>query len=440
MRFKVLPRHLTTVYFVVALLLLGSHSNANPRLSDTESSTNEQTQLREKNLVIFNEVWQTIFDRYYDPNLNGANWQTIGLKFRSMAADARNSAELYNVLRRMVSQLRDAHTRIYSPNERFDWQRPRLVTTGISLREIGGAPVVVTVEPGSMAERAGIRSGDKIVSIDGIPALTLYSKLLEEATSASTFVAARSQAIGSLLEGPQGTFVKVGFVSTDGRERTATLLREVREKRAELRIRRLKDGIMVVEFNTFTDQIASEFTTALKEKLHNARGIIFDLRNNGGGEVDVMSDITSTILPVGKDLGRFINRQGKIALAMKTRTVARSSDDSDETLQLSAPIVILTSERTASSAEIFAAVLKDEKRATIVGQTTCGCVLGLRRSHTLPDGGELNISELDYKTSRNQRLEGIGVTPDEIVIPNLNDLRAHRDISLERAIKILSNF
>jgi carboxyl-terminal processing protease len=452
MRLNVSLRHIPIVPIVpimyatcVLLLLLIPfqlfQSKAATILDNSDASNNgsntEQAEIREKNLLVFNDVWQTISERYYDPKLNGADWQTLGTKFRPLAADARNSSELYSVLRRMLSQLHDAHTRIYAPSERFDWQRPRLVTTGVSIREVAGMPVVVAVDPGSMAQRAGIRSGDKIISIDGEPVLSVYSRLLKEATSASTVVAARSQAIGNLLDGPQGTFVKVGFVSADGKERTALLRREVRERRAELRVRKIKDGYIVVEFSAFTDQIASEFANAVKDKLSNARGIIFDLRNNGGGEVDVMADIASIVLPPGKDLGKFINRQGKVALAMKTRIPDFPTLENN--LQITVPIAVLTSERTASSAEILAAALKDVNRATIIGQPTCGCVLGLRRSHTLPDGGELNVSELDYQTAKNKRLEGVGVMPDEIVAPSLMDLRAHRDVAIERAIKNLSS-
>jgi carboxyl-terminal processing protease len=100
-------------------------------------------------------------------------------------------------------------------------------------------------------------------------------------------------------------------------------------------------------------------------------------------------------------------------------------------------LVILTSERTASAAEIFVASIKAARRATLIGTGTCGCVLAIRRRHLLPDGGELDVSEMDYRTSLGRRLEGNGVAPDEIITPDLSDIRAGRDRIIERAIERL---
>jgi C-terminal processing protease CtpA/Prc len=75
----------------------------------------------------------------------------------------------------------------------------------------------------------------------------------------------------------------------------------------------------------------------------------------------------------------------------------------------------------------------------VLGQNTCGCVLAIRRRHTLPDGGELDVSEMDYRTSTGARLEGVGVVPDEIVTLKRTDLLARRDRALERALAFLAS-
>jgi C-terminal processing protease CtpA/Prc len=99
----------------------------------------------------------------------------------------------------MVGLLRDAHTRVYAPEEKFDWQHPRVVTTGISVREVAGQPVVVSIERNSEAERAGLRAGDIITSVDDEPALELFTKRLKDMTGASTARSARVRAMESLL-------------------------------------------------------------------------------------------------------------------------------------------------------------------------------------------------------------------------------------------------
>jgi len=106
--------------------------------------------------------------------------------------------------------------------------------------------------------------------------------------------------------------------------------------------------------------------------------------------------------------------------------------------QTKLPIIVLTSERTASAAEIFVAALKASHRATIMGAETCGCVLAVRNRHLLPDGGLLDVSELDYQTAQGQRLEGHGLKPDETVIVERSDLYSGRDRAMELAVSELA--
>src|SRR5688572_29119280 len=133
----------------------------------------------EGRLAVFDDVWETIQSRYYDPALNGINWQAKRNAFRPAAAKAASAYELYDVLRQMIASLKDAHTRVYSPDEKFDWWNPRYVTVGLTIREIEGVPLVVHVESGSAAARTEIRPGDTIVSIDDVPAAEFISNRLD---------------------------------------------------------------------------------------------------------------------------------------------------------------------------------------------------------------------------------------------------------------------
>ncbi|HYP53169.1 MAG TPA: S41 family peptidase, partial [Pyrinomonadaceae bacterium] len=82
----------------------------------------------------------------------------------------------------------------------------------------------------------------------------------------------------------------------------------------------------------------------------------------------------------------------------------------------------------------LAAAFKERRRATVLGENTCGCVLGIRRRHKLPDGGTLEISEMDFRTATGERLEGEGVAPDELVRPTRRDLASGHDRALARAL------
>ena len=91
---------------------------------------------------------------------------------------------------------------------------------------------------------------------------------------------------------------------------------------------------------------------------------------------------------------------------------------------------------TGSAAEIFAAVLQDHGRATVIGRRTAGAVLA-SWFYRLPDGGELQLSREDYVAPKGRRIEGAGVVPDIAVPRELADVRAGRDRDLEKAIEVL---
>jgi carboxyl-terminal processing protease len=337
----------------------------------------------------------------------------------------------------MLGSLRDAHTRVYAPNERFDWQQPHFISVRLSVREVNGQAVAVAVERGSEAERAGIRAGDIITSVDGEPALEVFTRRLRDQTGASTIAAARFRARATLFDGARDSLVRVGWRDAGRKEKFATLRREWSRRTAELRVRRVAGGYGVVELEAFTQAIALDFVRTFADRLRGARGIVIDLRNNGGGEAESMVEVASAFLPAGKSLGHFIDRTGRIRLEPQTRAAMLMAADS--ITRIDAPVVILTSERTSSAAEIFVAALKDARRATTLGTTTCGCVLAIRRRHILPDGGQLDVSEMDYRTASGARLEGVGIAPDEKIPLEIKDLRAGRDRALEQAIQFLKS-
>ncbi|HEV7857352.1 MAG TPA: S41 family peptidase [Pyrinomonadaceae bacterium] len=395
------------------------------------------TLTREGRLAVFDDVWETVSERYYDPAFHGVDWQAQRAAFRPQAALAVGASELYDILRRMVGSLRDAHTRVYPPDEKFDWQHPHFLSVGISVREVAAQPVVVQVERGSLAERAGLRAGDLITSVDGEPAQALFARRLKEQSGFSTVAATRLHAMATLFAGPRDSTVLVGWIDAGGVERETRLLREWRERDATLHVERLKGDYGLVQFDAFTPESARDFLHAMEGKLAGVRGLVLDLRNNGGGEAEAMTEMASAFLPVGSRLGQFIDRAGRVADAPQTRAAMLFAPETIN--RFSGPVVVLTSERTSSAAEIFTAALKEARRAIIIGGPTCGCVLAIRHQHALPDGGELDVSEMDYKTDDGTRLEGVGITPDETVKLNRKDLHARRDHALQRALERLKS-
>src|SRR5687767_291330 len=102
-----------TLAFACSTLL--SARNFGPVTAESNRAT------REERLAVFDDVWSTINQRYYDRDFQGLDWQAQRTAYRDLAANAETNRELYSVLRRMIATLNDSHTRVFAPEERFDW-------------------------------------------------------------------------------------------------------------------------------------------------------------------------------------------------------------------------------------------------------------------------------------------------------------------------------
>jgi carboxyl-terminal processing protease len=380
---------------------------------------------REDRLRVFDQVWRAIFDNYYDKRYRGVDWRLQREIFRPQAEAARNNAEFYRVLRQMIGRLGDAHTRVYAPEEGFDRDRPAGSTVGVAVRRIEGKPVVTWVDPSSEAARKGIRPGLTVLQVDGLPVQKALERIRDEIIESSTQTALETQIYDRLFHGSRDAPVSVTFLDNEERPRTVTLTRRFVEFQRRVVVRKPLNNIGYIEITGFGPEIEEDFEAAMREA-QGTRGLILDLRNNGGGFVATVAQVASYFLPEGDGLGEFISRQGRAASRYTQRTE----------ISYRGPLVVLVSARSASGSEIFAAAMQERKRAIIVGASpsTCGCLLGVSRTLKLLDGGKLNVSDSDYRTAMGRRIEGAGVKPDLQLETRVTDLLAGRDRTLELAV------
>lgn len=425
-------RLMATVVVTVILCLVVALQTATTQaaLVSFDDSVPVSTSTPEGRLMVFDDVWETIQERYYDPGFHGVDWQANRTTFRSAAAKANTSREFYEVIRRMISSLRDAHTRVYAPDEKFDWWNPRFITLGFTIREVEGLPTVIQVERTSEAARKGIRPGDVITRIDDIPAKEFITRKLQTPGLASD-TSARFRAIANVLEGPAGSVVKIDWLSKLGNTKSALFTRFWNQKQLGFSSRKV-DKLAIIKIEAFTQSLALEFTKALPDMLTDVNGVVLDLRANGGGDAEAMADVVAPFLKDGTGLGKFVDRSGA---SFELQTYMKRPWSSATAVKL--PIVVLTSESTSSAAEIMAAALQAKRNARVIGSETCGCVLAIRNRHALPDGGVLDVSEFDYRTADGVRLEGRGITPNEVTTLKRQDLYAGRDRTLELAKSFL---
>jgi carboxyl-terminal processing protease len=384
----------------------------------------------EGRLAVFDDAWVRINDRYYDQQFHGLDWDAQRITFRAQAVNAKSARELYAILRRMIASLNDPHTRVFAPEEKFDWWRPRFVTVGFALAEVAGLPTVIKVDPDSFAQRAGVRAGDVVEIVNSEPAASLLKTRLASLPDPAN-ASARFRVFAKLLDGPADSYVDITWKGREGKRKSAQFQRYWQQRELGVRVTRERGEYAVIDLDAFTQSIAITFGRTVREKLKGARGVIIDLRTNGGGDAEAMSDIAATFLGIGVDLGQFTDRVGA---SFTIFTQANALLTIHPLAQAKLPLIVLTSERTASAAEIFVEALRVSHRATIIGAQTCGCVLAVRTRHLLPDGGLLDVSELDYETAQGRRLEGHGIEPDEKVSVERSDLYSHRDAVLAHAI------
>src|SRR6266480_4981880 len=158
-----------------------------PLTLSTHDSAVISTATREGRLAVFDDARLRINERYYDHTFHGLDWDAQRTAFRSLAAEAGSSRELYAVLRRMIASLDDPHTRVFAPEEKFDWWRPRFLSVGLAVAEVDGLPTVVQVERDSAPQRAGLRVGDVIETVNGAAATSLIkNRLADSPAPAST--------------------------------------------------------------------------------------------------------------------------------------------------------------------------------------------------------------------------------------------------------------
>ncbi len=425
-------RGFRVLYLVLCALLVSQLATAPLVRAVHDDSSLVSTTTVEGRLAVFDDAWETIQERYYDSKFHGIDWQAQRATFRPAAAKAGKPHEFYDVLRQMISSLRDAHTRVYSPDEKFDWWNPRFITTGVTIREIEGTPTVIQVESNSAASRTEIKPGDVILTVDDQPVAELIKQRMRYA-SLSDESNTRFRAIGALLDGPAGTPVKIAWTTRKGKTKSVVLQRYWNQRELGFSNQR-KGNIAILRIDAFTQSLAVEFTKMLPSALEGAEGIVLDLRGNGGGDAEAMTDVASLFLDDGTNLGRFADRSGA---SFELQTFSKRLWHSPGMSQIKLPIVVLTSENTSSAAEIMVAAFQAKHRGQVIGSGTCGCVLAIRNRHALPDGGVLDVSEFDYRTANGLRLEGAGIKPDQFVVTARADIYSRRDPALELAMKIL---
>ncbi|HVX42182.1 MAG TPA: S41 family peptidase [Gemmatimonadaceae bacterium] len=306
----------------------------------------------------------------------------------------------------LVRELHDPYSELFSPKQSEDFNRStggRYGGTGMAIIEQApGVVVVDQVFPNTPAEEAGVAEGDRIVAVD----------------TAST-VAMSSAKISDLLRGVPGTNVTVTFARSGVPEPIkAKLTRRVIHVPAVSYTAMLGDHVGYIPLQTFNENTADEVAGAVDSLVTaGAKGLVLDMRDNGGGIVEQALQTSSLFL-----------REGEPIVSVRARNqpteMARSNG---RHLALTIPLVVLIDGGSASATEIVAGALQDHDRALLVGTTSFG--KGLVQSVYQLDGGY----QLKLTTGKWFTPSGRSIHRDRKLLPDGEFVVVHPDSGADTA-------
>ena len=428
------------------------------------------TKLRQET---FELVWQTVNRTFYDPKFNGVDWQAVHDRYAPRVAAARSDAELYSLLQLMVNELHQSHFWVIAPeaipklrpkprgNRSKEADEPidegdesadepaaetaldlikesladRLSTgIGIDVRVVDGTVLITRVDSGSAAARAGLRPGFVVKSIDGKPLAQALAEL--EANPVLRDIIRPEiplVLIAKYMNGNLNDSIELTYANGRNVLRRVRLVREkLRGEMSEpvgnlpslytdFEAKRLAGGFGYIRFNAFVPNLMKKVCAALRE-MHDARGIILDLRGNQGGLLGMSAGLAGLVNDYSSMFGAMKTRSGRVPVIVMPQRKAYSG-----------PLAILVDGSTLSAAEIFASGLQQEKRALVVGDITAGNALP-SAVIKLPTGGLFQYAFGTYESADGEVLEGRGVVPDWIVKITRRNLLRSGDPQLAAAI------
>jgi carboxyl-terminal processing protease len=398
---------------------------------------------RQEREAAFDFVWQRINDHYVDPNLRGVDWQAVRQRYRPLALNSASDEAFWKILDDMSAELGDSHTRVMSSKHYAHYKKNLALSLGLNFREIDGELIVTGVHFLSEANLLGVRQGQKLLSVDGVPAMQWWAAQRAKARKSSTARASLKTVIAVFNRGDPNQDQQNVSLSLERADKTTfgvTLTRAPLEVRAGVRATKLTSGYGYLRLTGFDFNLKSAALTEM-EKIKDTRGMVFDLRGNGGGALLLAQALAAQWLEGKVAAGRTITRDGKptglLFGLLGQRKLELEVDGVPNPYR--APIVILLDGDSASASELLSATLQGLGRAKVVGETSCGCMLGFLGYSNIPGGGALAYSELDFATSDGKRIEGVGVQPDVVSTPSRLDLISGHDVQLEAALTLLDS-
>lgn len=295
----------------------------------------------------------------------------------------------------MLGTLDDPYTMFFGKEELKQFQESvenEIVGFGFRLRMSGDLPMIREVIPDSPSEAAGVKAGDMLLSVDGT------------AMKGKTF-----DTVFTFLRGEEGAGASFVFYRADEKRQFTVSMKRAVLQIPETAVGRFTGDIGYIRLDTFSSNAGEQFLKSLQslnQSTRPLRGLVVDLRDNGGGYLSSARDIASLFMEDGV-LMYTTNRNG---IEVTTRVYNGRS--------VSYPVSVLVNESTASASEMLSGALQDHGIAKLVGTKTFGKG-SAQQVIPLKDKDALKITLHEYFTPKHRVVNHVGLTPDVVVTDDI---------------------
>ena len=360
---------------------------------------------------LYDNVWRLINTKYVDVSDNSQVWTRWRNKYQNKLETPEDA---YVAIETMLTSLNDPYTRFLDPKEFAEETssiKGSLKGIGVQIGLKDGNLVVIEPVVGSPADKAGLQADDRILEINGV------------STKGISIEKAADQ-----IRGEIGTNVKL-LVKRKDSELTFNVTR------AEIEVKavttkppidvKVPDDIQYIRLSSFISKNASSEIRDILVKSRDKKGYILDLRSNPGG-----------LLSNAVIMSRMFLRPNEVIVSTVDRYGYKETVKSSGGKITNKPLVVLINKGSASASEIFSGAMKDNHRATIVGEQSFGKGL-VQEINKLPDEAGVNITIQRYLTPSGNDIHKKGITPDVVVKLTDENVKNKDDVQLKEAIKIL---
>lgn len=402
----------------------------------------EQALSKSEKIIIFEQVWNTVNEEFYDQHFNGIDWKNNYIKYKPLISNTTDNISFFKLLNTMIFELNSSHSGIGPIDHIKNSLSPYLFMdgeTGIDIRILDDQIVITKVSKDSSAHKAKIKPGYTIKSIDGysINDIRNLVKLKPPHNKRNKKFHLTIEVL-RFIYGQAGTNVIIKYSDENNQLHSRSLLRTARQNGILLSDGMpiaylqstsyfLSKDIAYLSFNAFQPSNLEPIMNGFNKVFHS-KGLIIDLRGNDGGSIEGMKLLLSRFVSKKIMYGTYINRYEKNEDFIETTGTAYQGK-----------LVVLIDEMSISAAENMAGIVQQFKLGKIIGTNTPGQMLwgsGFMLDNNI--ALVIPIYKLEYLNGLN--IENRGIKPDIEIEQKQLDLLNGKDSQLEKAVDYLLRF